>query len=102
MTETGKPQDAVVREMNALRNRYETLKEEKTRCETNIENAKQQLEKLYEKARTEYGTDDLDALRAKLEAMKAENARRQETYKASLDTIEADLKAVDKAYEEES
>ncbi len=98
----GTTEHDIAQEMNALRARYETLKDEKTRCETNLENSKKRLDELKEKARTEYGTDDLEALRSKLEEMRSENSKRQREYEASLNAIEAELLTVDEAYQKES
>ncbi len=97
-----KPKGDALTEMKALQNRYERLKDLKTRCETHLENSKLQLEKLKEKARADYGTDDLAELRAKLEEMKADNARMQQEYKASLDAIEAGLQEVDESFRTET
>lgn len=86
-------------EMEQLKKRYEELSRKKTVCETNLENARKNLEALQAEARERYGTDDLEALRKQLEEMKAENQRKQEDYKASLDAIEANLKDVDRNYQ---
>lgn len=88
-------------EMEQLRKRYEDLTRMRTVCETNLANATRTLEALQAQAREQYQTDDLDALRRRLEEMKAENRRLQEDYCASLDRIEASLKDVDKACQAE-
>lgn len=84
-------------EMQQLRKRYEDLDRMRTVCQTNLANATRTLEALQAQAREQYQTDDLEALHARLEQMKAGNQRLQEDYRASLDTIEASLKAVDQA-----
>ena len=88
---------AAVNEMEQLRKRFDELSKRKTVCETQLETAEDTLKALKAQALAEYGTEDLDTLRERLEEMKAENQRRQEAYKASLDAIEANLKEVDRA-----
>ncbi len=97
----GTTPDAAVGEMDRLRKRYEDLSRKKTVCETNLENARRNLEGLRAQAREQYGTDDLEALRAQLEEMKAENQRLQDEYRSSLEAIEANLKDVDQACQAE-
>lgn len=81
-----------------LRKRHEKLNEDKITARTNYDNARKQLEDEKAKARTEYGTDDLDALRAELKKMEAENERKRSEYQAHLDKIDADLKEVDQKF----
>lgn len=67
----------------------------KIQAETNLGNARQQLEALKEEARKTYGTDDVAELRAKLDAMKAENEAKRKNYQAELDGIEGALAAIE-------
>ena len=102
MTKPTAAATSTLSEMEQLRKRYEDLSTRKTRCETNLDNATNALENLQAQARSEYGTDDLEALQQRLEEMKAKNHELQETYRESLDAIERGLKDVDEAYQAES
>lgn len=81
-----------------LQDRYQLLNKRKIQAETNLDNARQQLAKLQEEARTRYGTDDVVQLREKLAAMKAENERKRSEYQAQLEKIETDLAAVEQKF----
>ena len=81
-----------------LQQRFQKLDKRKTQAETNLENAQKQLAALHKEAREKYGTDDVAELRAKLEAMKAENDQKRRAYQAELDQIEADLAAVEQKF----
>ena len=77
-----------------LRKRYEKLNADKIRAGAQLEGAEKHLAQLNQQARTEFGTDDLDELRTKLQEMEAENERRRAAYQESLDAIDAELEAV--------
>jgi chromosome segregation ATPase len=87
-----------VAEIEVLRQKYGELQTKKTRAETNLENAREQLEKLKKEAREAYGTDDLGELKAKLAEIKAENEAKTTKYRKDLEKIEADLQAVEENY----
>jgi hypothetical protein len=53
---------------------------------------------LKKEAREKYGTDDLNTLREKLDAMKAENEEKRMNYQAELDRIETELKSVEEKF----
>ena len=80
--------------------RYSQLNTKKIQAETSLRHAEDELAKLKEKARTEYGTDNVDELKQKLAAMEAENERKRADYQRSLDKIEADLNEAEKKYSE--
>jgi hypothetical protein len=82
-----------------LQQRYERLNTQKIQCETKLESARAELEKLRREAREKYGTDDLVELQAKLEQMKADNEQKRAQYQADLDRIEADLDQVEKTFQ---
>ncbi len=67
----------------------------KIQAETNLANARQQLDALKEDARKTYGTDDVAELRAKLDAMKADNETKRKNYQAELDQIEGALASIE-------
>ena len=81
-----------------LQDRYQQLNKRKIQAETKLEHARQDLAKLQNEARDKYGTDDVDLLREKLAAMKAENERKRSEYQQQLDTIDADLATVEEKF----
>ncbi len=96
-------EDGVERQdIHTLKRRYDELNKKKIRAETEKASSERRLAELQRKARDRYGTDDLDALREKLEAMKVENERRRREYQEHLDGIEAKLQEVEAAHQEAS
>jgi DNA anti-recombination protein RmuC len=81
-----------------LRKRYGELNEQRVTASADYKNAREQLDGLKAAALKEYGTDELDQLRAKLAEMEAENERKRSEYQAHLDKIDADLKEVDQKF----
>src|SRR5579862_4451043 len=88
--------------IETLRERFAKLEKERTRAETNRENAQRALEDLRKRARKEYQTDDLGQLQKKLQEKKAENERLRSEYQKHLDSIEAKLASVEKNYADAS
>lgn len=93
LTETADPQS-----IEELQSRYQKLNTRKIQAETNLVNAKKQLEQLQQEARDKYETDDLVTLRDKLDAMKAANESKRRDYQQQLDRIESELHAVEKRF----
>ena len=91
--------DSLLREqtIEQLQERYGKLHTKKIQAETNLENAKKNLDALREEARQKFGTDDLDELRKKLNDMKAENEQKRRKYQDELDEIETNLANVEKS-----
>lgn len=83
-----------------LKARYEALNKRKIQAEANLENARNQLEELKTQARSEFGTDDIEALKKMLTDMQAENERKRAAYQENLDRIETDLAAVAEKYKQ--
>jgi len=81
-----------------LNKRYRELNDKKVEADTKLKMTRDQLDELKRKARQEYGTDDLDELRTKLEEMKAENERKRAAYQANLDRIETELEQVEQKF----
>jgi hypothetical protein len=81
-----------------LQERYRDLHTKKIQADTNLENATKTLETLKEEARQKFGTDDVDELRRKLDAMKAENEEKRKNYQAELDRIETELATVEEKF----
>lgn len=84
-----------------LTQRHQNLVKKQVEAQTKLQSSKQQLEKLMAEAREAFQTDDLDALKAKLKEMKAENERKRREYEEHLAAIEEKLKAVEKANADE-
>jgi hypothetical protein len=82
-----------------LRTRYQSLDKRKIQAETNLENARKELERLQREAREKYGTDDVDELRKKLGQMKTDNEEKRRNYQADLDRIESELAEIESRYE---
>ena len=87
-------------EIQTLKERYDRLSHKKTAAETELNGLRMQLEELKRKAREAYGTDDLEELKRKLEAMKRETEEKRAGYQKSLDEIESRLKEVEDRYGE--
>ena len=91
---------AEAQDIEELRRRYDDLNQKRIRTDANLQNARKRLEELQEQAKKDFGTDDLDELRAKLTEMKSENARKRSEYQESLDRIECELAEVEQQYAE--
>ena len=87
-----------IQDIETLRKRHTELDRKRAAAEANLKTATDNLEALKREARELYGTDDLDALRTKLEEMKKENERKRADYQKHLDEIEASLDELDKQY----
>lgn len=90
--------NGAAQDIEQLRRRHAELDKKKTIAETQLKSANEQLETLKRQAMELYGTDDLDELKAKLEAMKRENESRRAAYQNHLDQIEGGLADVEKQY----
>lgn len=90
-----KNDEPVKQTIEELTDRYKEFHERKISATANLKNAQRQLDELREQAKKEYGTDDLDALKKKLDDMKRENEEKRAKYQADLDKIEVDLAAVE-------
>jgi hypothetical protein len=95
VSNAGKPSGGEPQDIGRLQERYQLLLKHKTQAETALEIARKDVQELKAQARAEWGTDDLAALKAKLEEIRAENLRKRAEYQASLDRIEADLREVE-------
>lgn len=91
---------AKAQDIEELRRRYDDLNQKRIRTDANLQNARKRLEELQEQAKKDFGTDDLDKLRAKLTEMKSENERKRSEYQESLDRIECELAEVEQQYAE--
>jgi hypothetical protein len=96
MTKSNTESKSVNQSIEQLQARYHDLNKKKIQAETNLDNAKKTLDNLKAEAREKFGSDDVDELREKLRAMKAENEEKRQSYQAELDRIETDLANVEK------
>jgi len=78
-----------------LQARFQRLHTKKIQAQTSLEHALELLKRLQAEARQKYETDDVAALRAKLEEMKTDNENKRREYQSSLDRIESALHAVE-------
>jgi len=95
MPKATEPPNAGSQSIEELQKRYERLNTRKIQADTNLENATRQFESLKEELRKSYGTDDIVALRDKLDTMRAENETKRKNYQAELDTIDAALATIE-------
>src|SRR5262249_25120112 len=87
-------------DIETLKQRHAELDRARVTAEANLKNATEQLAELKEEAMKLYGTDDLDALRAKLQEMREQNERKRAEYQRHLEEIEAKLTEVDRKFGE--
>ncbi|QDT55132.1 hypothetical protein Pan44_31740 [Caulifigura coniformis] len=85
--------------IEVLQQRYQSLDRRRIQAETNLENARKELERLQREAREKYGTDDIAQLRSKLEQMKSDNEDKRRSYQSDLDRIESELTDIETRYE---
>ncbi len=90
--------DSEKQSIDQLKQRYTVLHERKIKASATLDHAREQLEKLQKQAREQYGTDNIEELRAKLAAMEAENERRRAEYQADLERIETELATVEEKF----
>ena len=83
-------------DIEALKKRHRELENQRIAAQTNLKTATDQLEQLKKESREQYGTDDLDRLREKLEEMKRDNERKRVEYDRHLAEIERNLDEVER------
>src|SRR5947208_3053751 len=89
------PQSEPPQDITALEQRYNNLRDKKIAAAANLETSNQNLETLQQQAREAYETDDLEALRRKLQEMEQENQRKLTEYQQHLTAIEEQLSQVE-------
>jgi len=82
MAKANDPQD-----IDTLKKRHRDLDKQKTTAEADLKSAEKQLKQLKADALEKYGTDDLEALKGKLEQMKTDNLKKRREYQQHLDAI---------------
>lgn len=93
---SGGPDAVLERELGLLKAEYEKLREEQVRAEQTLTHLEAELAALEEKARQEYGTADPAELRARLEAMRAENGRLVAEYREHVAQVREGLAELEK------
>ncbi len=84
-----------VPDIETLTAQFQKLNKSKIESERDLVNAEKNLNELKQKAREEYGTDDLQELKEKLEQIKAENEQKRAEYHQTLEQIEAELTQIE-------
>ena len=84
--------------IDSLTERFRKLDTEKTRVQTRLDAAQEQLEALLVQAEQEFGTRDLEQLELQLKSMEADNRKKREKYQRDLDTIEQQLQEIDEKF----
>lgn len=85
-----------------LQQRHATFNKQHIRVQAQLEEAQKRLAELHQEAKAQFGTDDVEQLREKLETMKRENEQKRSEYQASLDQIDAKLKQVESEFSQGS
>ena len=86
-TRSGPGADGLSR-LEELRPRFEKLKAERIRAESEVERLTRELDDARRRAREEFGTDDEDEIRRMIEATEAENAAAVEEFARLLRAVE--------------
>ena len=89
-----------IQDIETLKARFENLREKKTRAETLLGTAEQELRRLQTEAQERYGTSDVDTLKSKLKQIEEDNRRKQRDYQSQLDGIDAKLKEVEEKFKD--
>ena len=96
------PDAALERELGQLKAEYEKLREEQVRAEQTLAHLQAELKALEEKALAEYGTSDPTALRARLEAMRAENERLVSGYREHIAAVRQGLLSLEQGSDQDA
>jgi len=95
-TRKSRKKDGAAEDIERLRSRHEDLCAQRIRADEQRRAAEKELESLRGRAREEWGTDDLGALRERLEEMRAENERLRAAYQRHIEEIESRLAEVER------
>jgi 3-dehydroquinate dehydratase len=91
-------QPGAVPDIETLTEQFQKLNKRKIESERDLVNAEKNLNELKQQAQEEYGTDQLEELKTKLQQIKDENARKRAEYHQSLEKIEAELTKIETAH----
>lgn len=92
------PADKPRLDIEALRKKHKELEKHKTTAEANLATASDQLAALRADAVARYGTDELAALKLKLQEMKEQNELKRAQYQAHLEEIDTRLAQVESEF----
>lgn len=87
--------------LETLRKEYEGLRKKKIETDTTLENLKEQLEELKKRAEAEYGTSDVEELKALLARWREENAQKVADYQKHIAAIKDALERIETRTETE-
>lgn len=82
-------------DIDALRKRFDKLRDQRTTAQANLKSAEDTLAKLKAEALEKYGSDDPAELQRQLDDLRAENERKRAEYQEHLDGIDGALKALE-------
>lgn len=85
-------------DIEALRKRHKELNEKRIAAETSLKNAEERLAELKREAKQTWGTDDLTALKLKLDEMRASNEEQRAAYQSHIEQVEARLREVESQF----
>ncbi len=91
-------QNAAIQSIDELQARYQSLTEQKIKVETQRDHAQQQLQKIKGEALEQFGSDELNTLKARLADMKTNNDQKRIDYQKQLDQIEQKLVEIDEQF----
>ncbi len=81
--------------MEELQKRFGALNTRRIQVETQLGEEQKRLTELRREAKEKFGTDEIEALTAKLEALEIENEKKRSEYQQHLVEIEANLKRIE-------
>lgn len=88
--------------LESLRKEYEGLQKKKIETDTTLQNLREQLDELKKRAEEEYGTSDVNELKALLARWREENAQKVAAYQDHIASIKDALDRIEAQTEEES
>ncbi len=88
--------------LERLRKEYEGLQKKKIETDTTLQNLKEQLDELKKRAEEEYGTSDVDELKALLARWREENEQKVAAYQDHIASIKEALDRIEAQTDEES
>lgn len=85
-------------DIEQLKRKHKDLDTQRIKAEADLATANKRLQELKDEAKAQWGTDDIEELRRKLEEMKADNERKRADYQEHIEQIEAGLSEVEKKF----
>ncbi|MEJ5366618.1 MAG: hypothetical protein WHS86_16100 [Desulfosoma sp.] len=95
-TQTVPAEDKKIQEaLEKLRKEHDALQKKKIETDTTLQNLKEQLEDLKRRAEEEYGTSDVEELKALLARWREENAQKVAAYEEHIASIKDALERIE-------